>query len=117
MDRILAIIGLRAKLMARQMQGKGGTFNLIGAIALLIIGVLFALGLAVGLGIMAYVVGQGGDPRKIRIGFLVAFYAMMFFGLVLPLLRGAMDQVPEEGPADAAAEDEELLTAQVAHQP
>ena len=98
MDRILAIIRLRVTLMSRQMQGKGGKLNLIGAILLLIIGVLFALGMAVGFGIMLYLVGRDGDPRKIRIGFLVVFYASLFFGLVLPLLRGAMDQEFDASP-------------------
>ena len=78
MDRILAIIRLRVTLMSRQMQGKGGKLNLIGAILLLIIGVLFALGMAVGFGIMLYLVGRDGDPGKIRIGFLVVFYASLF---------------------------------------
>ena len=68
MDRVLAIIGLRLRLLARQMRGKGGTLNLVSSIVLLLIGVLFALGLAVGFGIMIHMFVKGSDPRTLRIG-------------------------------------------------
>lgn len=98
MDRVLAIIGLRLRLLARQMRGKGGTLNLLSAIVLLLVGVLFALGLAVGFGIMIHMLVKGSDPRTLRIGFLVCFYTFLFFGIVLPVVRGAMEQEFDAAP-------------------
>jgi ABC-2 type transport system permease protein len=90
--RILAIVALRFKLLARRVQGPGGALNLAGAILLAVLGVAFALGLAVGLGVLIHVFVTSGDSRKLLIGFLIVFYVSLVLGVVLPLLRGAMDQ-------------------------
>ncbi len=98
MDRVLAIVRLRPKLLARRLLGKGGTANLLGAIGLFVLGALFALGLAIGFGIMVHQLAKGGDPQNIRIGFLVCFYTFFFFGIVLPIVSGAMDQSFDAAP-------------------
>jgi ABC-2 type transport system permease protein len=97
-DRVLTIIGLRFKLLARTVLGQGGTANLLGSIGLVVLGGLFALGLAIGFGIMVHVLAQGGDPQNIRIGFLICFYTFFFFGIVLPLVGGAMDRSFDAAP-------------------
>jgi hypothetical protein len=91
-SRVLAIVALRFKLLARKVQGPGGTLNLVGAILGAVWGVVFALGMAVGLGVMVHLFAASGEPGKLRIGFLIVFYAAFFFGIILPMLRGAMDQ-------------------------
>lgn len=92
MRRVLAIVALRFKLLARRLQGPGGTIHLVGAILGTIFGAVFALGMAVGLGVMVYLFATHDEPGKLRTGFLIVFWAAFFFGIVLPLLRGAMDQ-------------------------
>jgi hypothetical protein len=91
-SRTRAIVALRFKLLTRRMQGAGGALNLVGAALLSILGILFALGLAVGLGLLVFALVSSGEARKIRIGFLVVFYLAFVFGLIIPVLRGAMDQ-------------------------
>ena len=98
MDRVLAIVGLRLKLLTRRLLGKGGTANLLGSIGLFVLGALFSLGLAIGFGIMVHVLAKGSDPERIRIGFLVCFYTFFFFGIVLPILSGMIEQSFDAAP-------------------
>jgi len=92
MSRTRAIVALRFTLLVRRMQGAGGALNLVGAGLLSIFGILLALGLAVVMGLMVHALVSGGDSRKLRIGFLVVFYLAFVFGLIIPVMRGAMDQ-------------------------
>jgi ABC-2 type transport system permease protein len=91
-SRTLAIAELRFKLLVRKMRGAGGALNLVGGILLSVLGLVFAAGLAVGFGVMTHVFVTGGDSRKLLIGFSIVFYVCFVLGVILPLLRGAMDQ-------------------------
>jgi hypothetical protein len=97
-SRVRAIVALRFKLAVRRARGPGGTARLVGAVLTGVFSVLFALALAVGLGIMLHLFGTGGDPVKIRLGFLIVFWVSFFFGIVLPLLRGALQQGLDASP-------------------
>jgi hypothetical protein len=90
--RVRAIVALRFKLAVRRLQGPGGAVHLAAAILASGFGVVFALGAAVGLGIMVHLLVSSGDPDRLRTAFLIVFWVAFFFGIVLPLLRGTMNQ-------------------------
>ena len=48
--------------------------------------------MAVGMGVMVHTLVSTGEPQKIRIAFLIVFYATLVFAVIIPPLRGAMDQ-------------------------
>jgi hypothetical protein len=54
--------------------------------------VVLALGMATGLGLMVHLFVAGGEPDRIRLGFLIVFWVSFFFGIIMPLLVGAMNQ-------------------------
>jgi hypothetical protein len=90
--RVRAIAALRLKLAVRRLQGPGGAAQLAAAILTTGLGVVFALGAGVGLGIMVHLFASSGDPDKLRTAFLIVFWVAFFFGIFLPLLRGTMNQ-------------------------
>jgi len=91
-DRVLAIAWLRYRLVTRKLRGPGGTLNAIAVALLGVLGVGFAIASAVGLTLLVHVFVNSGDVAKIRVGFMIVAYLCFFVGVLLPLLRGAMDQ-------------------------
>jgi len=88
--QLLAIVWLRFKLLARSARGETGTLNLVVALVTGLFGVVIACGLAAGFGALAFYSARTGDLPGIRAAYLVIFYSFAFFGLVLPVLTGAM---------------------------
>lgn len=90
MNKILAIVVIRFKLLARSMRGKSRVVNMLSGLALWAVGGLVCIGLAAGFGAMTLALIGADDPRRLGIGFTLVFYTCAFFAFVLPLLRGAM---------------------------
>jgi ABC-2 type transport system permease protein len=90
-DRILAIVGLRLRLIARRSRGGAGVLNLAGAVLVMLSLGLLGIALAVGFGALTHIVIGRGDEQGIRTVFLVVFYTAFFFGVVMPLLTGIIN--------------------------
>jgi hypothetical protein len=90
-DRILAIAGLRMTLLARKSRGTAGVVRVLVAALTYLLGSIVAFGLGIGLGVMTWLAARDGDPRSVRVAFLVAFYTASFFALVMPVFTGAMN--------------------------
>jgi hypothetical protein len=89
--QVFAIVVLRAKLLVRRVRGTARVVNMIGAALLALIGLAVSAGLAAGFGMMMQALigtGQG----SLRTGCAIFFYTCAFFGIALPLFRGAMDE-------------------------
>jgi hypothetical protein len=91
-SRVAAVMALRFRLLARRLRGPGGIANLIGAILTTLFAIAFALGMAVGFGLMIHLFAADGDPGPLRTGFLIVFYVAGVLGILIPLLRGTMSQ-------------------------
>ena len=92
MNRVRAIAELRFKLMMRRMQGTRGALQVAGAVLLGAGGLAFALFMGASLGIMVHTFARSGEPQKILIGYFIVFYLALIFGILLPMMRGALDQ-------------------------
>jgi hypothetical protein len=91
-DRVLAIVGLRARTLFRRYRSASDLARLAGsALSLLLAGGL-AIGLAIGFGVMTHMLARGGDESMMRLGFMVTFYSFLFFGAILPLVMGVSNQ-------------------------
>jgi hypothetical protein len=91
-DRVLAIVGLRARTLFRRYRSASDLARLAGsALSLLLAGGL-AIGLAIGFGVMTHMLARGRDESMMRLGFMVTFYSFLFFGAILPLVMGVSNQ-------------------------
>lgn len=92
MDRILAIAGLRLKLLARQSRGGSRAVRIAAAAVAFLLAAVIALLLAVIFGLSTHHFVRTGDPASIRGAFLLAFYSCFFLGVLLPAVLGAAGQ-------------------------
>ena len=92
MSLVLAIAALRLRLALRRLRGGARVVNLVALILLAVLGAAFAGGAAVGAAVMIHVLAESGSVDKLRVGYQFVFYLCFFLGLVLPVLRGALEQ-------------------------
>jgi hypothetical protein len=88
-DRVLAIAGLRLKLLARQSRGGSAAVRIIAAALAALLAGFIALALAAVFGLATYHFVRDGDPASIRGVFLLVFYSCFFLGVALPTVIGA----------------------------
>ncbi len=86
MQKLLAIVWLRWKLLIRQAGSTSGIINLITGIMLFALGAIISLGLAAGFGIWIYLSAKTGEIFYLRIAWYIVFYSFFFFGVILPIL-------------------------------
>jgi len=90
-DRILAIVTLRMRLAFRKLRGGEGALRLVGALVGTVLSAVLALGLSVGFAFLVYSSVTGGEARQVRISYFITFYMFFFLGVILPLMRGAVN--------------------------
>jgi hypothetical protein len=90
-DRVLAIVELRAKLLLRRAHGTSGAFGLVIRVVALLISAIIALGMAAGLAALVHYSLRSSDEHHILVAYLVTFYTCFFFGLILPMVTGTMN--------------------------
>jgi hypothetical protein len=89
-SQIRAIVWLRFKLLMRRARSTTGVLNAISALLLALVGIVLSLGLAVGFGAMIALTSD--DPLAAGLAYAIPLYTFLFFGVVVPVIRGAIEQ-------------------------
>jgi len=90
-DRVLAIATLRFRLMLRRSRGVTGAVKTAAGVIMAFLATFFAAAVAVGFGILVHFAVSDGGAAGMRTAFLVVFYTFFVFGVILPVLSGAMN--------------------------
>jgi ABC-2 type transport system permease protein len=90
-DRVLAIATLRFRLLLRRSRGATGAVKLAAAAIMAVLAAGFAIGVAVGFALLMHFAIANEQALGMRTAFLVVFYTFFVFGVVLPVLSGAMN--------------------------
>ena len=85
MGQILAIVGLRFRLLANGLRGKGSWFNLVSGTVVILFVILLSLGLATGMGALAFTGVSQDRSDLLHFAYLGAFWAAITFGVLMPL--------------------------------
>ncbi len=86
MDQVLAIAWLRCRLSINRMRREEGTTAWAGGTVVLLLSLLFSLGLAFGLGLLARNGIADESISLMRLAWLGAFWSAVVFGLMMPLV-------------------------------
>ena len=68
MDRVLAIVGLRARTLVRRYRSASDLARLAGSALTFLVAGGLAIGLAIGFGVMTHMLARGGDESMMRLG-------------------------------------------------
>ena len=91
MDRVLAIAVLRFRLLLHRSRGVTGAAKLAAAAIMAVFAAGLAIGIAVGFAFLVHFAVTTEQASGIRTVFLVIFYTFFVFGVILPVLSGAMN--------------------------
>jgi hypothetical protein len=90
-DRVLAIATQRFRLLLRRSRGVTGAVKTVAGLIMAFFATLFAAAIAAGFGALVYFAVGDGEASVMRAAFLVVFYTFFVFGVILPVLSGAMN--------------------------
>ncbi len=88
-DRVRAISWLRWRMAIHAIRSGDAILRLAGSVVITVIGVLAAIGLAVGFGALTYFALSRNDVELLKITWIVVLCSCTFFGIFLPLLFAA----------------------------
>ncbi|MCP4657177.1 MAG: hypothetical protein GY856_17350 [bacterium] len=92
MGKIPTIIWLRYKLAVNRLRSVAAVSDLASLLILLILGGLFSIGLAVGLGLTTHKIVEANDEFVLRILFHAAFLIFLMLAIIIPIARGLLNQ-------------------------
>jgi hypothetical protein len=88
MNRLLAVIWLKSRIWWHGMRSRARAADTAVAIIMSFFGAAFSIGLAVGLGVVAYVAFLDGDADAGNVGLQIVFWVMGFLAVALPVFFG-----------------------------
>lgn len=88
MDRVSALVWLRWRIWRHGLQTVAGASNAAAGIVMTIVGTVGAVGLATGCGLVIWMIASDGDAETLGVALVSAFYVMLLFGVVVPLVVG-----------------------------
>jgi len=86
MDQILAVVEVRLRILANTLRRRTSGWEKLAGILTLLIGGLFAGGVAFGVAALTWYFGSSDDPSQVRFGLLACFWVSAIVGIVMPLV-------------------------------